>query len=204
MKKTFARREIGPHLSRSAHDAVLRRIVENHPFEQIEQQLRIEHVTSGRLRGAICRPMTFEITAQHGVEDLAVDREKVALHVEFEHPARPRIIARTTADMMIEPPNGVKRPHPFSARIGVGDEGPLEKRSDLVMDQTVNDAIPEIRSENLAFDLRQQETNAARRIIPTRDDVVVKLQQLVLHIQLVAELIDRIAFAFPDIEIRLE
>lgn len=74
------------------------------------------------------------------------------------------------------------------------------------MDQTVNDAIPEIRSENLAFDLqlRQQETNAARRIIPTRDDVVVKLQQLVLHIQLVAELIDRIAFAFPDIEIRLE
>ena len=71
------------------------------------------------------------------------------------------------------------------------------------MDQTVNDAIPEIRSENLAFDLqlRQQETNAARRIIPTRDDVVVKL---VLHIQLVAELIDRIAFAFPDIEIRLE
>lgn len=192
-QQALGRRQIVPVRQRSDYAAVLDRIAEQNRTQQEIRQFIIE------IRNTLFPP---DSTLDNRVKQPFVDAHEISSQIEFQDIGGPRIIPRTTANMVFETLDAQRRSFALAAGVTVVNHPAFEQRCQIIEQQMMYYPVSERRSENFPFDrMLRNETDARRWPIRPIPDLLVQLDQIMFQIHLESELALGIAFVSSRIVI---
>lgn len=134
-----------------------------------------------------------------------IHSHKIPCNIQFQNPTVFLVIFRARTDKMSRAPDSFRCPFAEPAAIAVFDEMLFKDRIDIIENQMMDDAIPEISGKNFPLDrLVNDKTDTSANLIFPADNILIQPEQFFFITIFKSQDIGSAPFVFARVKIGAE